>query len=965
MDERKSATMSRPFFSLKWKALLFLSLVLALVNGSFYFLQSASLRDQFARERSLLHERNAIAARTLIEQSAQQLQRVGELLPEIPGVRDSLVGGDSGALEAALDKNPSLQLGQNIDVLAFYDTSGHPAAIRRGSGPLPSDDSPIIQRIRQATTREAPVAEIDCAHSCIQYVIVPVLAQHQVAGTLLLGSSLANITVGFQKIADADIGIILLNPQETNRAAGRQTLALWEADILALTRAQFAYGVLKQATNQSSLVNALATGVVVENDGRASEVRLIPIAGLAIGAHGFLAIIHDVTNQVAYIRDAAANTLLAGILGLVLSEGILLLVAWTPLSRLKRTASLLPLLARGEFDGIRTAIGRPKSAFAIRDEIDQLDDTAFSLSYQLEELQNEISKRTNALSEKMNELTRERDFVKGLLETAQVIVVTTNADGNILTINRFGETLCGRPNAELQGTRFSALFTPTSDVRPHGQNLESESIDKLKHWRQEMAFDGPGAVRRHIDWIHSRLAGNSATDAAVLSVGLDVTERKRAEQRIAWLADHDPLTGLHNRRRFQEEFENIVSRSVRYKRQGALLFIDLDNFKYINDTRGHAAGDSIIKEVSKELSQILRRSDRIARLGGDEFAVAMPELGRDDAIGVARKINDRLSALTIPGTDRKEKITSSIGVVLFPDHGSSAEELLANADLAMYQAKENGRSRWHLFAASEQARERIQTQVLWKQRIEDSLSANGFLLHYQPISNIQQGTISHYEVLLRMLGPSGAIIYPTSFIGIAERVGLIRSIDHMVLKKTVKMIGELPADRRDLTFSLNLSAHSFTDPELLPLLEDLLSSSQIDPNRLIFEITETAALADFEAASSLIKTMQSMGCKFAIDDFGVGFSSFYYLKQLPVEYVKIDGSFIKNLSENRDDQVLVKAMGEIARGFGKKTVAEYVESAATLDLLRDYSIDYAQGFFIGRPNALIAPASKIYEAEAL
>ena len=176
----------------------------------------------------------------------------------------------------------------------------------------------------------------------------------------------------------------------------------------------------------------------------------------------------------------------------------------------------------------------------------------------------------------------------------------------------------------------------------------------------------------------------------------------------------------------------------------------------------------------------------------------------------------------------------------------------------------------------------------------------------------------------------------------------------MVLTKTIQMVTELPRDRSELNFSLNLSAHSFTDPELLPLLEGLLTSSQIDPHRLIFEITESAALADFEAAISLIKTMQSMGCKFAIDDFGVGFSSFYYLKQLPVEYVKIDGSFIKNLSENRDDQVLVKAMGEIARGFGKKTVAEYVETAATLSLLRDYNIDYAQGFFVGRPSAQVA-----------
>jgi diguanylate cyclase (GGDEF)-like protein/PAS domain S-box-containing protein len=944
----------RHFLSLKWKALILLSLVLISINASFYFLNSKSLQGQFERERELLHERNTIAVRSLIEQSSQQLLRMSELLPAMYGVRDALVDGDDGALGRVLDQNPSLQLGQGIDTMAFFDTSNRITAQWGDTSQLPAAGSPLFDIIRQVTTTEAPATQLDCAPRCMQYAVVPVLSKSRIAGALLLGTSLSGVIVDFNKIAAGDIGIITPHSAVASDSNGQPRLAPWNADVAALTRSETMLDVLVRAAGQRTLKETLTKGTLVARDDRGYEVRLLPINGLSESSRGYLVTVHDVTSQIDGIQQAKHRTLAIGIAGLLLSESMLLLVVWKPLSRLRRTASALPLLASSAFDTARAAIGRQSAPAKIGDEIDQLDDSAIALSHQLETLENEVLRRTTALSEKMDELTRERDFVRGLLETAQVIVVTLDVQQRILLMNRFGEGLCGRSVDQLQGRFFAELFPPEQEASEQVHLLNAVAQGRRLHWRQESTLDVPGDLHRHIDWIHSHLSGSGSAGPAVLSVGLDITERKRAEQRIAWLADHDPLTGLFNRRRFQEELESIVRASVRYQHPGALMFIDLDHFKYINDTRGHHAGDAVIKAIAKELSQMLRISDRISRLGGDEFAVAMPEIGRDEAVAVARKINDRLGTISIPESSMREKISSSIGVVLFPQHGTAAEELLANADLAMYQAKEFGRSRWHLFSEGEQARERIQTQVLWKQRIEDALAADRFLLHYQPIADVRAGTVAHYEVLLRMRDESGSVIFPSSFIGIAERVGLIRAIDHMVLEKTITKIRELPADRRSLCFSLNLSAHAFADPELLPLLQDLLSSGEVDPHRLIFEITETAALADFEAACSLMETIQSMGCKFAIDDFGVGFSSFYYLKQLPVDYVKIDGSFIRDLAHNRDDQVLVKAMGEIARGFGKKTVAEYVEDATTLGLLRDYNIDFAQGYHVGRPLDKVA-----------
>ena len=950
-------TKSAQFLSLKWKALFLLSIVLTLVTAAFYSLHSASLRDQFNRERDLLHERNSVTVRTLINQSAQQLLRVGELLPALPGVRESLLSANGSALTHVLDENSSLQLGQAIDVVAFYDTSLQATTAWGDGEQLPEPKSPLIDGLKEVLATETANTQLHCAQTCMQYAMIPILADARIGGVLLLGSFIANITVEFKKIAGADIGII--TPTQSN-VAGEATkyLNAWHSQIVALTPSELALDVLQRATTQQSLALTVAQGVIIESPGLAHEVRLLPISGSIAMPRGYVVIVHDVTAQVMHIRNATRQTLLVGVLGLLISEGVLLLLALKPLARLRQTAAALPLLAHSAFDGARAMIGHRQSRFMLSDELDQLDNSAIALTHQLEELEDQVSTRNNALAEKMLELTHERDFVRNLLATAQVIVVTMNAEGKILQMNRFGEELCGQVLAELSNPYFTDIFHSEKDPREHRKILAAIAHGGQQHLRHETSFDAPGGMKRHIEWIHSHLGGENNNNISggpmVLSVGLDVTERKRAEQRISWLADHDSLTGLFNRRRFQEEFENIVEGAVRYSRPGALMFIDLDHFKYINDTRGHRAGDAVIKEVAKCLAQMLRSSDRLARLGGDEFAVVMPELGREEAVAVARKVNDRLSMVTIPGSSQQEKISSSIGVVLFPDHGSSAEELLANADLAMYQAKDFGRSRWHLFAESEQARERIKTQMLWKQRIEDALATNRFHLHYQPIANVQHGTVSHYEVLLRMRDEAGVTIFPSSFISIAERVGLIKAIDHFVLRKTVASLEKLPVARNNLSFSLNLSAHAFSDPELLPLVEELLASSHIDPHRLIFEITETAALADFEAACSLIRTMQGMGCKFAIDDFGVGFSSFYYLKQLPVEYIKIDGSFIQHLARNHDDQVLVKAMGEIARGFGKKTVAEYVEDAATLALLKDYKIDYAQGFYVGKPAAKVA-----------
>jgi diguanylate cyclase (GGDEF)-like protein len=422
--------------------------------------------------------------------------------------------------------------------------------------------------------------------------------------------------------------------------------------------------------------------------------------------------------------------------------------------------------------------------------------------------------------------------------------------------------------------------------------------------------------------------------------------RKEAEQDLVWLADHDPLTNLFNRRRFQEVFDRILAMSVRYKRPGTLLFLDLDQFKYVNDLSGHQAGDALLLRVASRLRDAVRHTDILARLGGDEFALVLPEGAANEAIYMANKLLHDLKQVDFSANGRAHKVSCSIGITLFPDHGKNLADLLANADMAMYQAKEAGGDRWHMYSPDEQTKEILASRAKWRERITQALVNGAFELHYQPILDIREQRITRYETLVRMRDNAGRLVFPDNFIPIAEQSGQIHEIDRWVIRKTIDRVKANPG----LSLAVNLSGRVLDDPSLLEWFHQQLQQSRIDPSCLVVEITETAAVANVQDAIAFMREIKALGCRFALDDFGSGFSSFAYLKQLPVDIVKIDGAFIQNLATSAEDQLFVKALTDVARGLGKITVAEFVENAETLRLLDRFGVDFAQGYHIGRPG---------------
>jgi len=427
----------------------------------------------------------------------------------------------------------------------------------------------------------------------------------------------------------------------------------------------------------------------------------------------------------------------------------------------------------------------------------------------------------------------------------------------------------------------------------------------------------------------------------------------RYEQRLRHLADHDQVTGLFNRRRFDEELKRELARAGRYAEHSAVLSIDIDNFKGVNDSAGHAAGDAVLTHVARVLDRHSRASDVVARLGGDEFALLLSAVGAPEARSAAENLLTEIRSSPAAYGGRPFRVTASIGVATFESDDATAGEVLVNADLAMYAAKTSGRDRVVVYTPSEARRARAMAKLTWSQRIQDALEHDRFVLHLQPILELSSGQIKHGELLLRMQGDRGRLIAPGAFLPAAERFGLIHAIDRWVVQRAIQLISDTIVSVPRV--GINLSGESIVgDPHLLDMIEQELERSSVDPSKLIFEVTETAAIANMPEATKFARGLTSLGCSLALDDFGTGFGSFYYLKHLPVSYVKLDGEFIQNLPRSEVDEHMVKAIVGVSQALGIKTVAESVADEETIGLLQKHQVDYAQGYFVGKPAPLSA-----------
>lgn len=430
----------------------------------------------------------------------------------------------------------------------------------------------------------------------------------------------------------------------------------------------------------------------------------------------------------------------------------------------------------------------------------------------------------------------------------------------------------------------------------------------------------------------------------------DVTHERQTAQQLVYLAERDPLTGLHNRHRFQEQLEWMINTSRRNGTQFALLYFDLDEFKYINDTFGHRAGDTVLVRTAGEVASLIRSGEMFARLGGDEFAILTDFQERAETTALSERIVHAISAIPFRFRGSNLRLTASIGIAIFPHHGDNAEDLVAHADTAMYQAKNLGKNTWALYDPQRDASQAMVERMTWTSRIGAALERGLFELHFQGIYCTHDRSLSHLEALVRMRDPAAPdqLIMPGQFIPVAEKSGQILEIDRWVLEHSIQTLAQQP---HLAGLAVNVSGRSFDQPSLPGFIRELLERHAVAPERLIIELTETAAVSEMQDAQRFIEALQQTGCTVCLDDFGTGFSTFAYLKYLGVQMLKIDGMFIRDLPNNPDNQAFVKAMMDVARGLHKIAVAEFVEDGATLEKLVELGVDLAQGYFLDRPSA--------------
>jgi diguanylate cyclase (GGDEF)-like protein/PAS domain S-box-containing protein len=443
----------------------------------------------------------------------------------------------------------------------------------------------------------------------------------------------------------------------------------------------------------------------------------------------------------------------------------------------------------------------------------------------------------------------------------------------------------------------------------------------------------------------------------------DVSFEYELTEQLNYQASHDTLTGLVNRREFERRADRLLATVQENKDNHALCFMDLDQFKVVNDTCGHAAGDELLRQLSSVLEEIVRHRDTLARLGGDEFGILMEHCSIDAAHRVTTSIHKAIQGYQFSWEGRSFKIGVSMGLVPITESTLNLTELLKQADGACYMAKEKGRNRIHVYHAEDSEMAQRHGEMQWVARLNQALDEDRFCLYAQIIEPLDGSNEKHYELLLRMIDKKGKIIPPGAFLPAAERYNLVSKLDYWVIENTFDLLLNNPLFLEQVNFcSINLSGQSLTAPEILDYIITRLNESGIEGKKICFEITETAAIYNMGMATKFISTLKEFGCRFALDDFGSGLSSFGYLKNLPVDFLKIDGVFVKDIVNNPIDCAMVKSINEIGQVMGMKTIAEFVENNTNKLMLKDMGVDYAQGYGIGKPQSfdkLLARESNI------
>ena len=574
-------------------------------------------------------------------------------------------------------------------------------------------------------------------------------------------------------------------------------------------------------------------------------------------------------------------------------------------------------------------------------------------------LRNLLAQTTRAYERQMAELYAEKELAQVTLASIGDGVLATDAEGRVKYMNTVAEKLTGWKSGDAAGQPLGQVFRLYDEINGQsGEALVKSCLELGRDFRlvervtlehregRRYAIESTCAPIRHLD---GRIIGT-------VIVFQDVSDKRLMALQLAHQATHDDLTGLLNRQAFDGHLQRALEDSRDHGTTHALAYLDLDQFKVVNDTCGHLAGDELLCRISALLQDSVRETDLIARLGGDEFGVLMPRCSVTEAERVVARFHRLLQGFRFSWREKTFNVGASLGLVPIQRDFKTVAHLLSAADHACYVAKEKGRNRIQVYQEDDAAFVRRQGEMNWVVRIQETLEQNRFCLFSQSIQPLSEQASRgiYFEVLLRMVEEDGRIHLPSDFIRAAERYGLMRNIDRWVIRECIRTLMTQPPPFLDLLHlcSINLSAVSLGDEGFLEFLEEEIVTSRVPTAKICFEITETAAIENFSQAEKLLARLTALGVRFALDDFGAGMSSFGYLKDLPVSFLKIDGKFIKDIVTDPLDRAMVESINQVGHVMGLHTVAEAVTSSAVVERLRSLGVDYAQGNWISPPRPL-------------
>ena len=590
----------------------------------------------------------------------------------------------------------------------------------------------------------------------------------------------------------------------------------------------------------------------------------------------------------------------------------------------------------GEYLGVRSSIR----------DISEHKNAEFSLNAAMTDLRQSEERQRHYLLQSRDEHAR----LVSLLSAMNTGILFVGTDDRVMYYNpAFLRIWTIRDETELVGVEVAEVIKRSASILSQPDNFSKHILQGYGAHEVSDSFEVAMTDGRVVTQLSYPVHNQEGRFIGRLWIYEDITRERQTAEQLIYLAERDSLTGLFNRHRFQEEMGRTLAEADRRVIRGALLFFDLDEFKYINDTFGHRAGDAMLIRIAGEIGALVRRKEIFSRLGGDEFAILAPDVTQDQAQALAERVIRAVSQIPFRFEGQNLRLTTSLGVALYPQHADNVEELIAHADAAMYQAKDAGKNTWRIYRPERDASREMINRMTWNERITHALENELLRLHFQGVFQARGGERSHFEVLVRMLDKDNIeqIIMPGHFIPFAEKSGKILDIDRWVVRESIALLAE-STDTPSL--AVNISGRSFDEPSLPQYIAEQLAQAKVAPSRLHVELTETSAVSDLHDAQRFIEALRQTGCKVCLDDFGAGFSSFSYLKHLKVDTLKIDGLFIRNLVNDRDNQVFVKAIVDVARGLHKKTIAEFVEDAETLLMLQKFGVDMVQGYHLDMPK---------------